>query len=454
MSKVTGVMMFCSGSLDIELDELSQYVPEEILSNYRGRRKEFGTMLHALVRLRLLQLAGAVHPSEYVSIQSNREWYAPNKWCGAGYQPTMTAKRYLLNSGFCDEVPFQRAKRRVGGLRLNEEYDRWLRRRFRADLPSQLFSIRAKLVSDRALYHISPRKEIAGKAVREAVEPFLVDEDSFPLHFPEIQGVRSAVSSEPVLAFDVDSGTPFPSDMERLPVSGTNLEIFEAYRRTFDALSLIDPEYGDVDPAAFDIRRTLYRIDGKLLPSRYFCAASNFPSSVRRSLYFHGEPTVEIDFVACAPRIILGKFAKVGVEDPYTQLFYMDREEAKKAFTFALGARKGMTERICSSRDDEYFGMFTDRDVRQVALQFKMWGIQDLMVGDTWMLSQVIESEMARRIITGFHERCPGRAILPIHDSFVVPWSDHEALKQIMHREWFKTVGTKPVLRVEYGLEV
>ncbi|MGV3580087.1 hypothetical protein [Brevundimonas sp.] len=168
------------------------------------------------------------------------------------------------------------------------------------------------------------------------------------------------------------------------------------------------------------------------------------PKVIRQRLRIDGEPTVELDFSRIHPTII---YADKGLPfdiDPYDVPGYPNMIEAgKELFNRLLNGQKKPTFRI--KKDRKWFSGKDAFNAYRDAMIVHLSPIADTFSRDYGARLQKRDGNLCIAIIAACMAQ--GIPIYPIHDSFIVPRSYEETLRQIMINEFHNMFGTSIIIK-------
>ena len=168
----------------------------------------------------------------------------------------------------------------------------------------------------------------------------------------------------------------------------------------------------------------------------------NLPSDVRAALTIDGEPVVEEDFRACHLRLLSalhGIVIEADAGDPFA-LPGHHRADLKLAFNVLINARSEDQARLAlmgELRSD--YGSATTAQVGSLimAIQTAFPNFAASWFTGIGRRLQNIDSDICARVQRGL--RHAGIPCLSVHDSFIVPASNHEELRSTMDDEFIRS---------------
>ena len=181
------------------------------------------------------------------------------------------------------------------------------------------------------------------------------------------------------------------------------------------------------------------------------------PKALRGKITINGQPTVELDFSGCAPRMLYHERGLDYRDDPYRLevIAAYEQKEGLKADHFREGIKammqalindrdKGKPERIRLPDGLSFRPGFSRPEVRKI-IEEKHAPIAGAFGTGAGLRLQRIDSDLALRIVTELREA--GIAALPIHDSFIVKSSCGEQLRNKMIESYNRMFGFNPVIK-------
>lgn len=168
------------------------------------------------------------------------------------------------------------------------------------------------------------------------------------------------------------------------------------------------------------------------------------PREYRKFITIDGEPTVELDYKALNPSLI---YHKMGLElegDPYHLNEYpnIPRTNVKEAMLSLISAKGDQKLTALGVIDDLYdlTPAAFEKAIREQHRAIEAW-----FRAGRWAELMRIDSEIADIVISMMLQQHDVLA-LPIHDSFVVPESDEDRLKEIMLSVYAAKMGSEIVI--------
>lgn len=164
----------------------------------------------------------------------------------------------------------------------------------------------------------------------------------------------------------------------------------------------------------------------------------NLPQEARLGLTINGEPVVELDYRAIQPSML---YARKGLSldfDPYVVPgFDIPREVGKVQFNRLINNSGKVSVTGGLVFDQETQRSFIDKGEFHdyiAAMKIMHDPISDCFYSDTSVTLQRLDSSLALSVIA----RCldEGIVCLPIHDSFIVPMTHHDRVREIMALEY------------------
>lgn len=174
----------------------------------------------------------------------------------------------------------------------------------------------------------------------------------------------------------------------------------------------------------------------------------NLPQEVRLGLTINGEAVVELDYRAIQPSML---YALKGLSldfDPYiVPGFDIPRDVGKVQFNRLVNNSGKAPVKGGLAFDKETQKSFTSKDQFHrylYAMKEMHTAISDCFNSDASLKLQHLDSSLALSVIN----RCldEGIVCLPIHDSFIVPESHHDRLREIMLSEYEMTFSQRIVV--------
>ena len=170
----------------------------------------------------------------------------------------------------------------------------------------------------------------------------------------------------------------------------------------------------------------------------YGASWQNLPQEARLGLTINGEPVVELDYRAIQPSILYAQKGLTLDFDPYiVPGFDIPRDVGKVQFNRLINnsgrapVKGGLvfdkeTQKSFKSKDQFHRYLYAVKDMHTA--------ISDCFNSDVSLKLQYLDSSLALSVM----KRCLDEDIvcLPVHDSFIVPKSYHDRLREIMLSEY------------------
>lgn len=186
----------------------------------------------------------------------------------------------------------------------------------------------------------------------------------------------------------------------------------------------------------------------------------NCPKELRSKITINGQPTVELDFSSCFPRMLYQERGLECPADPYelepvTEFalerglspgFY--RTTHKRLFNAMVNSgKKGRPANILREYALPYPECFTPSQMRGM-LEAKHALIADAFGSGEGLRLQRTESDIALAILAAMRKK--DVVVLPVHDSFRTTKQDEELLRQSMINEYRKRLSFEPLISIAY----
>lgn len=181
----------------------------------------------------------------------------------------------------------------------------------------------------------------------------------------------------------------------------------------------------------------------------------NAPKEIRAFVTINGEPTVELDYSACHPRMLYHELGLIGPEDPYDipQVAVLEQNDGRPAGSYRSlvkwqtqvlingGSRPDL---VAPPRDMLLPCTAALADVRRFIRETHE-PIAEAFRSRAGLRLMKAESDIALSII-GTATR-NGWPVLPVHDSFIAPISLKEETKRLMITEYKKRYPYEPTIK-------
>ncbi len=188
---------------------------------------------------------------------------------------------------------------------------------------------------------------------------------------------------------------------------------------------------------------------------RWYANVQNIPSQLRRYITIDDERTVELDYNAYHARLLYAQAGAVPDGDPYTIPLdgWEDKASLRVAFKLAFQVFLNVKSRkaaIATLNEGAHRGKprlekgFKPADLLDAFLLAHPC-LEPFMCSDKGVDLQNLDAEVAAKIFSRFFDT--GRAIIGIHDSFVVKASVEGFLREAMVEEFRDRVGQDPVIK-------
>jgi hypothetical protein len=177
-------------------------------------------------------------------------------------------------------------------------------------------------------------------------------------------------------------------------------------------------------PASMALHRVFNRSDFKLGGRFYGGFWQNIPKAMRGELTIDGEPTTELDYRSLHPRMLYAMAGKRLESDPY-DLPGWERQTVKRAFNTMVNAESHLAAWRAIARQIGGKDAFYKAETLMNELMFNHEPIKHLFNSCAGLKLMRADSDMAELVMRGMMRK--NIAVLPIHDSFMVP-ARHEGL--------------------------
>lgn len=180
----------------------------------------------------------------------------------------------------------------------------------------------------------------------------------------------------------------------------------------------------------------------------------NAPKEVRAHITIDGEPTVELDYSACHPRMLYHELGLEAPDDPYDipEIADLERHSQLKTGHYRP-AVKWLTQVLLNGRGRPDLVPVPERisippgiPVRDLAAMIERHHAPVAASFQTraGLRLMKIESDIALSIIAKAIKK--GRIVLPVHDSFIATTTFCENLRIMMKEEYKEVIGMDPVI--------
>lgn len=202
------------------------------------------------------------------------------------------------------------------------------------------------------------------------------------------------------------------------------------------------------------------------------------PNEYRKHIEIEGQATVEIDYATMQPHILYGSIGHEPPADSYALDGWstIDRKVIKKAFNqivncdplcrpesmwrlFAPDLESGSLPTNWSNwptparngYKNAAFRKMTGRGYQELLRDLvKLHApIDDLLFTKKWGLIQNTDAQVAEKVMIRLLDQSPSITALPIHDSFIVPYSAKETLLDTMRTVFEEVLGIKCKVKVD-----
>jgi len=169
---------------------------------------------------------------------------------------------------------------------------------------------------------------------------------------------------------------------------------------------------------------------------RFYCDAQNLPQAVRRTITINGEPCVELDYKSMHPRLL---YHLAGIEAP-ADCYDIEGIERDRVKAIALIATS-TSSRNQAVRAVSFHLKLSQQEAEMLLGQFE--GRHKAIVGSlyqsAWQSLQNIDSRIANNVLNELTRKAI--PVLPVHDSFIVPASKAEQLRESMYEKYESVTG-------------
>ena len=199
--------------------------------------------------------------------------------------------------------------------------------------------------------------------------------------------------------------------------------------------------------------RTVYRVfnNGSFEEGGRFYGGwwQQIPSRLRQHITLNGMPTVEMDYSALHPRLIYaernvqyeGDPYDVGLDGKFRPLVKVTFQKLINGIGYPRRPRPGSDE---PSFDPDDVGMSWRQFVDTIKDRYQ--AISDLFGTGIGLKLQRKDSDIAQAVMLEFNQL--GVAMLPVHDSFIVPTRDYPDLHNAMTKSMEKHSGIRVPIKV------
>lgn len=180
----------------------------------------------------------------------------------------------------------------------------------------------------------------------------------------------------------------------------------------------------------------------------------NAPEDVRALITINGEPTVELDYSACHPRMLYHELGLEAPKDPYDipQVAALEREDGRKTgayrdvvkWQFQVLINGGSRPDLVPVPDDIELPASADLSGIRRLIRERHEPISSAFRSRAGLRLMNAESEIAFAIIST--ARGKGWLALPVHDAFIVQASRESELRTMMIDEYEARFGQQPTI--------
>jgi hypothetical protein len=183
------------------------------------------------------------------------------------------------------------------------------------------------------------------------------------------------------------------------------------------------------------------------------------PKALRKKITINGQPTIELDYSGCAPRMLYHE-REIDYDadaDPYwlEPIAALEQEQGLKPDHFRE-AIKAMMQALINGNPDKHPELIPLPDGLSFRPHFKRSEVQRMIeechapIADAFRTGaglrlQRKDGDLALSIITALKEQ--GIAALPIHDSFIVPAAREEQLREAMKQLYYEQFSFFPKVK-------
>ena len=420
------------------LSDLERFIPD--IQDFEGGLSENAlSILTGLVLVAVDTHCRLLQRKAYLSVSTTKRHYCRTPggmypYCTevVRYREVCEIRDWLVESGWADLVRGRAGQ--IGGLRPSDRLLASVRRLAgQAHLQGEPVLLRTQRESSPFRCLVKYRDGSGRPPVVRTRKDGWSYEDS--LFLAELEDILAGA------CVDLEVNPAYPVPPALAGVAGRTLSGHGAY-----ALS------GRMDRHVLRGRRLFFKFSGTRFArdrgGRIYMPVQNLPLDRRRALSIGGEAPSELDFSACQARILYSIAGK-DRDDPYL-IPGVRREAAKSVLLISSGlsgepswpAYRG----ACLSLPPNERASKEEFDrVMERLLWDEMY---ELFCGETWALTQSVESSICMAILRRFVECTSGEVgIIPIHDGFLVPRSYEQTLRVLMEETWYEVVRTAPRIR-------